>query len=89
MNRIDALQGIKTNLGFELGAVLTAFLRHGDRFPDFGLTIRPVQLSGTTSVGSKWVYAATVAHPEGTPITITATAVDRPGNKGTKAVTWG
>jgi transposase InsO family protein len=49
VNRVDALQGIKTNLGFKMGTVLTAFLRHGDRFPDFGLTIRPVQLSGTTS----------------------------------------
>ena len=48
-----------------------------------------LEQGAATKVGSKWVYAATVAHPEGTPITITATAVDRPGNKGTKAVTWG
>ena len=50
MDRVDALQGIKTNLGFELGTVLTSFFGHGDRFPDFGLTIRPVQLSGSTSL---------------------------------------
>jgi hypothetical protein len=36
-----------------------------------------------------WVYATTVAHPAGTPVTITATAADRPGNKATKMVTWG
>lgn len=39
--------------------------------------------------GDTWVYAATIAYPAGTPITITATAVDRPGNKGTKMASWG
>jgi hypothetical protein len=57
VNRVDALQGIKTNLGFKMGTVLTAFFGHGDRFPDFGLTIRPVQLSGSTSGrGGRVVY---------------------------------
>lgn len=41
-----------------------------------------------TRDGEKWVYTATAAYPQGTPITITATAVDRPGNQGTKSVTW-
>jgi hypothetical protein len=41
-----------------------------------------------TEVGEKWVYAATAVHPTGTPVTITATAVDRPGNKGIKTTTW-
>lgn len=39
--------------------------------------------------GDKWVYATTVAHPADTPVTITATAVDRPGNKGSKTEGWG
>ncbi len=42
-----------------------------------------------TLLGGAWVYAATVAHPTDTPVTITATAVDRPGNKGTLTVNWG
>ncbi len=37
----------------------------------------------------KWVYTATVAHPADAPVTITATAVDRPGNKGSKTESWG
>lgn len=41
-----------------------------------------------TLSGSVWSYAATQAHPAGTPITITATAVDRPGHTGTLTVTW-
>jgi hypothetical protein len=36
----------------------------------------------------QWVYATTVAYPRGTPVSITATAVDRPGNKGSKFATW-
>jgi catabolite regulation protein CreA len=45
--------------------------------------------AATYSVASlAWVYATTVAHPPGTPVTITATAVDRPGNKGTLTTTW-
>jgi hypothetical protein len=39
--------------------------------------------------GDKWVYATTVAHPADTPVTITATAVDRPGNQGTGTERWG
>ena len=39
-------------------------------------------------VSLKWVYAATAAHPTGTPVTITATAVDRPGGRGSKFETW-
>jgi len=50
VDRVDALPGIKTNLRFELGTMLTAFLGDGDRFPDFGLTIWPIQLSGSTSI---------------------------------------
>ena len=41
------------------------------------------------AVSLKWVYAAAAAHPTGNPITITATAVDRPGNKGSKTEGWG
>ena len=51
MHRLDALEGLKTYLGFQIGTVLTSFLGHGDRVSDSGLTIRPVQLSGTTSDG--------------------------------------
>lgn len=39
-------------------------------------------------VDTDWVYATTQVHPAGTPVTITATAVDRPGNKGSKLTTW-
>ena len=39
-------------------------------------------------VGTEWVYTTTMAHPQGTPVSITATAADRPGNKGSKMVTW-
>ncbi|MFM7817026.1 MAG: hypothetical protein ACKPGI_08670, partial [Verrucomicrobiota bacterium] len=46
---LDALEGLKTYLGFQIGTVLTSFLGHRDRVSDSGLTIRPVQLSGTTS----------------------------------------
>lgn len=35
-----------------------------------------------------WVYQPTGTYPAGTPVTITATAVDRPGNKGMKTETW-
>jgi hypothetical protein len=40
--------------------VLTSFLGHGDRCSDFGLTIRPVQLSGATSFWgfSRWALTA-------------------------------
>ena len=41
-----------------------------------------------TKEAEKWVYPTILAHPKGTPITITATAVDRPGNKGMKPETW-
>jgi hypothetical protein len=50
VNRVDALQGIKTNLGFEPGTVLASFLGPMDR--RLGLWIDdplPVQFSGTTS----------------------------------------
>lgn len=50
VDRIDALQGFKTYLGFQIGTVLTSFLGHWDRCSEFGLTIRPVQLSGSTSL---------------------------------------
>ena len=42
-------KSFETNFGFQIGTVLPSFLGHGDRVSDFGLTIRPVQLSGTTS----------------------------------------
>ena len=51
VDRLDPLQGIETNLRFELGTVLTSFLGHGSFFLGLDLTIRPVQLSGSTSVG--------------------------------------
>jgi hypothetical protein len=35
-----------------------------------------------------WVYTATTARVFGTPVTITATALDRPGNTATKTETW-
>jgi hypothetical protein len=35
-----------------------------------------------------WVYTATTARMFGTPVAITATALDRPGNTGTKTETW-
>ena len=35
-----------------------------------------------------WVYAATMAHPAGTPVSITATAVDRPGTRASKMIMW-
>jgi len=35
-----------------------------------------------------WVYAATTQRVPGTPVTITATAGDRPGNVGSKSETW-
>lgn len=35
-----------------------------------------------------WVYTTTVAHPTGTPVSITATAVDRPGNRGSRLIMW-
>jgi hypothetical protein len=36
-----------------------------------------------------WVYTATTAQAPGVPVTITATAVDRPGNTATKMEAWG
>jgi hypothetical protein len=47
-----------------------------------------LEQGAATVEGAQWVYATTVAHPAGTPVTITATAVDRPGNKGSKFTTW-
>lgn len=47
-----------------------------------------LEQGAATLDGGKWVYATTVAHPAGTPVTITATAVDRPGGRGSKAITW-
>jgi len=47
--RLDALEGLKTYPGFQIGTVLTSFLGNGDCGSDSGLMIRPVQLSGTTS----------------------------------------
>jgi hypothetical protein len=41
-----------------------------------------------TQGDGQWVYVTTQDHPAGTPITITATAVDRPGRKGSKFATW-
>jgi hypothetical protein len=37
----------------------------------------------------QWEFTTTVAYPRGAPVSITATAVDRPGHKGTKMTTWG
>jgi len=36
-----------------------------------------------------WIYTAATAVPASSAVTITATAVDRPGNTGTKTVTFG
>jgi hypothetical protein len=36
-----------------------------------------------------WEYLVTQPHPGGIPVTITATAVDRPGNRGTGSGRWG
>jgi hypothetical protein len=47
-----------------------------------------LEQGAATVDGDKWVYATTVAYPAGTPVTITATAVDRPGGKGSKSVVW-
>jgi hypothetical protein len=55
VDRVDALQGIKTHLSFELGTVLTAFLGRENRCPDFGLTIRLFQLSGPAQLHKKSV----------------------------------
>jgi len=38
--------------------------------------------------GGAWVYRGTTAPPAGDPVTITATAVDRPGHTGVKTATW-
>jgi hypothetical protein len=35
-----------------------------------------------------WVYHATTARTPGDPVTIAATAFDRPGNAGTKTEPW-
>jgi len=50
VDRLEALEGLKTNTGFQIGTVLTAFLGHVDRFSGLDLTIRPVQFPGTTSL---------------------------------------
>jgi hypothetical protein len=47
-----------------------------------------LEQGAATLDGGKWVYVTTVAYPAGTPITITATAVDRPGGRGSKLATW-
>lgn len=47
-----------------------------------------LEQGAAVQAGPEWVYTTTVAHPSGTPVTITATAVDRPGNRGVKAVAW-
>lgn len=43
--------------------------------------------AATLQLGT-WVYAATTLRAAGVPITITATAADRPGNTGTKTESW-
>jgi hypothetical protein len=48
VDRLNALQGFERDPGFQLCTMLTSFLGHGDRSSEFGLTIRPVQLLGTT-----------------------------------------
>jgi hypothetical protein len=35
-----------------------------------------------------WVYRATTARAPGQPVTVTATALDRPGRTGSKTETW-
>jgi hypothetical protein len=47
-----------------------------------------LETGAAAKAGDKWVYTATAAYPQGTPITITATAVDRPGNTGTLTAAW-
>ena len=46
---LDALEAFQRDPHFQLRTMLTPFLGNGDRSPEFGLTIRPVQLLGTTS----------------------------------------
>ena len=45
---LEALKGIEPDLGFELGTMLTTFLRHGTGLV-LDLTIPPVQFLGSTS----------------------------------------
>lgn len=47
-----------------------------------------LEQGAATKEAEKWVYPTSLAYPKGTPITVTVTAVDRPGNKGSKMITW-
>ena len=53
VDRLDALEGLKPDLGFELGTECTTFLGHdAGSFVVLLLTIPAVQLSGATSLTS-------------------------------------
>ena len=51
VDRLDALQGLKSNFRFEFRIMLASFRGHlRDRISGLDLTIRPVQFPGTTSL---------------------------------------
>lgn len=78
-----ALSKAMAELECEMGARLTAV----------SVAIRAADLSvleegAATLTDGAWVYRATTARASGQAVTITATAVDRPGHTGAKTEPW-
>ena len=67
VDRLDALQGLKSNFRFEFRVMLASFRGHfRDRISGLDLTIRPVQFSGATSESHKGFLTLTTRPGRGT-----------------------